>query len=363
MTSAPPPRPAPVPEFTADLTTSLRTLRAAPGQSANPSTRWRLIDSLRGFALAGILVVNIPDITRLGYELLSEQRITSVSATVLQFAVQTRFVPIFVFLFGLSLFLVLQAALRRSAGRRGPAAVALLLRLVALFLIGMLHSLLYPGEVLREYAAVGLLLIPVILFAPRWLTLALGVALTVGAYGLAGGGLTALPGLMLLGSAAAAYELPRILERGGRPVVITFALAAVATVPALLWQATQPGDPRFTNAGGTAGLVMAVLYVTALSLLWTTGARRVIAGVFEPLGRMALTNYVAASVVVVIVAVFVDFTHMLTPLPAIALGGAIIAVQSVLSRVWLGHFAYGPIEWLWRMVTWRRRIPIRGGVL
>jgi len=378
MTSAQPPRPVltPAPEFTADLTTSLRTLPPAPGASASsstgtstsstasaPSTRWRLVDSLRGFALAGILVVNIPDIARLGYELLYVERIASVSATVLQFTVQTRFVPIFVFLFGLSLFLVMQGALRRSAGRRGPAAVALVLRLAALLVIGMLHSLLYPGEVLREYAVVGLVLIPVVLFAPRWLTLGLGLALTLVAYGLYGGGLPALPGLMLLGSAAAAYELPRILERGGRAVMITFLVAALATAPALLWQTTQPGDPRFTTAGGVAGLVMAVLYVTALSMLWKTGARRIIAGVFEPLGRMALTNYVAASIVVVIVALFVDFTHMVTPLPAIALGGAIIAVQSVLSRVWLSHFAYGPVEWVWRMVTWRQSIPIRGGVL
>jgi uncharacterized protein len=108
---------------------------------------------------------------------------------------------------------------------------------------------------------------------------------------------------------------------------------------------------------------MAVLYVAGLALLWGTPARRVIAGVFEPLGRMALTNYVSASAVTVLVAQVVDFTVLPTPLPAIALGLAITALQSVASRLWLTRFSYGPLEWLWRMATWRAVVPLRGGVL
>lgn len=114
------------------------------------------------------------------------------------------------------------------------------------------------------------------------------------------------------------------------------------TVPALMWQLTTPGDPRFTNPGGIAGLVMAVLYVTGLALLWHTPARRVIAAVFEPLGRMALTNYVAAAIVMALAAQLVDFGQMTSVTPVVVLALVVIAVQSVLSRLWLTYFAYGP---------------------
>lgn len=78
-----------------------------------------------------------------------------------------------------------------------------------------------------------------------------------------------------------------------------FLIGAAVSVPALALQLGEPGDLRFTVAGGRAGFVLAVVYVTGLSLLWATPARRVLAAVFEPLGRMSLNCYVSASVIVV----------------------------------------------------------------
>jgi uncharacterized membrane protein YeiB len=336
----------------------------APGVDGAPaSTRWRLVDSLRGFALCGILLVNVPDITRLGSAVpFDAEAPASTTQTLLEFAVQTRFVPIFVVLFGLSLQLVVDSARRRGTAPWLPVG----LRLLALLGIGCLHAVVYPGEVLREYAVIGLLALPVVLWAPRWLTLALGAVGTVAAYALFGGGLASLPGLVLLGAAGASWGLPRALERGGRPVVATLGVAAVASVAAVAWQTTQPGDPRFTTAGGVAGLALAVTYTAALTLLWSTRARVVVAAAFEPLGRMALSNYVGASVVVVALSAGVpalDWAHMTSPLPAVVVALVVLTVQSVVSRAWLRHFRYGPVEWAWRTVTWRRRAPFRGGVL
>jgi uncharacterized protein len=184
--------------------------------------------------------------------------------------------------------------------------------------------------------------------------------LTGVAYAWLGGGAPALPGLILLGAGAAAFGLPRVLENSGKAVAIVFALAAVLTVPALMWQLTAaPGDPRFTNPGGIAGLVMAVLYVTGLALLWRMPARGVIAAVFEPLGRMALTNYVAAAIVMALAAQLVDLGQMTSVTPVVVLSLVVIAVQSVLSRLWLKYFVYGPVEWLWRSITWLRPAAFR----
>jgi uncharacterized membrane protein YeiB len=317
-----------------------------------PGIRWRFVDSLRGFALFGILLVNTLDITRLGIDLAIENGGAGDDPVrdLLYLTVQTRFVPIFVFLFGMSLWFVLAGARSRSS-RPGLVMVR---RLAGLVVIGGLLMLVYRGNVLLEYGVVGLVVLPVVVFAPRWATLALGAALTGAAYALVGGGLASTPGLMLLGAGAAAYGLPRVLESAGRGVALVFAGAALLTVPALMWQATTPGDPRFSTPGGIAGFVMAVAYATALALLWRTPARRVIAAVFEPLGRMALTNYVVAAIVVAGLALVVDFGHMTSVAPGLVVSVVLIAVQSVASRLWLARFVYGPVEWAWRTVTWWR---------
>lgn len=330
-----------------------------PSTGDATSRRWHLIDALRGFALVGILFVNVPDITRLGSDIPFDQRQSTLMDMILEFAVQTRFVPIFAFLFGLSAMLVIQGARRRGTG----ALVPMLLRLGALLLIGIAHGLLYPGEILREYAICGILVLPLLLLLPRWAILSGGVVLTVAVYAVTGGGLTTLPGLFLAGAGAAAYGLPKMLDAGGRPVWITFLVATALAVPAVLWQTTEPGDPRFTTAGGIAGGILAVVYVTGFALLWQTPVRRVLAAVFEPLGRMALTNYLAASVVFAVAGSIVPFRE-LDDLAAVSVGALVlIAVQSVLSRLWLRHFRYGPVEWVWRMATWRHAVPLRGAAL
>ena len=330
-------------------------LAAAP--RVETRQRWHFIDSLRGFAVLGILLVNAIDIISPGMD-----RLIAGGAIVpdpvmdaLYLTVQTRFVPIFVFLFGMSLWIVLDGARVRTP-RPG---LVLVRRLLGLAAIGGLLMLAYRGNVLVDYAVFGLLMLPIVRFAPRWVTLGAGVALTGLAYAWLGGGLFATPGLILLGAGAAAFGLPRVLENSGKAVAIVFATAAVLTVPALMWQLTAPGDPRFSNPGGIAGLVMAVLYVTGLALLWHTPARRVIAAVFEPLGRMALTNYVGAAIVMALVAQLWDFGQLTSVTPVVVLSLVVIAVQSVLSRLWLKRFVYGPVEWLWRSVTWLRPAAFR----
>jgi uncharacterized protein len=328
------------------------TVHAAP-PAPTTTTRWRFVDALRGFALFGILLVNVPDITRLGWDTHTPTGVVHHDPVdqVLNLLVQTRFVPIFVFLFGMGMHFVLTGA-RRRAPRPG---LVLVRRMAALGLIGAVLLVVYRGNVLIEYGFIGLFLVPVVLFSPRWLLLLLGTALTVTAYVLTGGGLAATPGLMLLGAGAAAYGLPAVLEHAGRRVALVGLVALAASVPFVLVQISEGlTDTRYSDAGSTAGLFLAVAYTSGLALLWRTPLRRLLALVFEPLGRMALTNYVAAAVVVFVVGVALDFRGLESEAPAVVLGVVVIALQSVLSRLWLRHFVYGPVEWAWRTVTWWR---------
>ena len=74
---------------------------------------------------------------------------------------------------------------------------------------------------------------------------------------------------------------------------------------------------------------------------------------------MALTNYVAAAIVMAVVAQLWDFGQLTSVTPVVVLSLVVIAAQSVLSRLWLTYFVYGPVEWLWRSGTWRRPAALR----
>lgn len=319
------------------------------------SNRFHFLDSLRGFAVAGILLVNAADLMCLGHDVpVRPFQTIPLAENVLNFLVATRFVPIFSFMFGMSMGFVIDSAIRRGA----PAWKILLRRLAALLVIGLLHSILYPGEILRDYAVAGAILLPFALKVPRSVRLVLGLLATVSAYAFTGGGALSLPGLFLLGSAAQAYGLPARLEHADRRIgaaTLVFAAASAAAIP---WQAAEDGDPRFFTAGGVAGGLMACLYVCLLALLWRTPVRRALSAVFEPLGRMALTCYVTASFVMVPAGVLLDSRSTHDVIPGLIVAAAVLPLQWVFCRLWLSRFAYGPLEWAWRCVTWWRWVPL-----
>jgi uncharacterized protein len=102
--------------------------------------------------------------------------------------------------------------------------------------------------------------------------------------------------------------------------------------------------------------VLAAGYVAAIVVGYESGRLRWWLAPFSWVGRMALTNYLAQSVVIGFVLFGVG--------PGLALAGRIgtsalcvivvatFALQVGFSRWWLGMFRYGPLEWVWRRLTY-----------
>jgi len=101
--------------------------------------------------------------------------------------------------------------------------------------------------------------------------------------------------------------------------------------------------------------VLAAGYVAAIVMGLQGRAARVL-GWFAPAGRMALTNYLSQSLVFGFVLFGVGPGMSLAgKTGAMAVFGIVLvvyAVQVLFSRWWLGRFAYGPMEWLWRALTY-----------
>lgn len=83
-----------------------------------------------------------------------------------------------------------------------------------------------------------------------------------------------------------------------------------------------------------------------------------LSAVFEPLGRMALTNYLVATVIIIAVDGPLEMNESGRWGVMLLLAVSILTLQTVFSRLWLRRFRYGPVEWLWRSATWWEWAPI-----
>jgi uncharacterized protein len=106
---------------------------------------------------------------------------------------------------------------------------------------------------------------------------------------------------------------------------------------------------------------LAAGYVSAVTLLLETPRWTHRLGVFAPVGRMAFTNYLCQTVVMLLIFYPYGGGRIGRTGPAVnlAIAVAVFAVQIVVSRVWLTHFQFGPLEWIWRSLTYGARQPMR----
>lgn len=112
------------------------------------------------------------------------------------------------------------------------------------------------------------------------------------------------------------------------------------------------------NIGGTAS---AVFYLTSITLLWQKDISRKILRVLTPIGRMALSNYLLQSVISfwLFYGVGLGLYGEIRPIQQIAMVFIIFCLQIIGSMIWLRYFRFGPVEWIWRSITYKKIQPIR----
>lgn len=143
-------------------------------------------------------------------------------------------------------------------------------------------------------------------------------------------------------------------------------IAPVAFVVSLFyaWSATQ-GHPwgKTAHAALYAGSVipLAVAYVCLICLLVLYRPASVALRWIAASGRMALSNYIGQSLIGIAlfygIGLGLGTSFGLLQAELTALG--VFLLQTVLSNLWLRHFHFGPLEWLWRMATYGRYFPVR----
>lgn len=91
------------------------------------------------------------------------------------------------------------------------------------------------------------------------------------------------------------------------------------------------------------------------SCLLRASLRPALHAAFVPLGRMAPTNYLTATPVMVLAGYVLDLPASRSWALLLSVAAGLLAAQWVVSVLWLRTHPQGPLEWLWRWATWGHR--------
>jgi uncharacterized protein len=104
---------------------------------------------------------------------------------------------------------------------------------------------------------------------------------------------------------------------------------------------------------------LACSYATFIAMAHNSGREWV--RLFEPVGRMALSNYILQSILSVFIfsGLGLGQAYKLPIWACLVVVLIVFSIQILQSSLWLKRYRFGPIEWLWRMMTYGEIIPLR----
>lgn len=390
-----------------------------------------LVDSLRGFALAGVALVhltqryitfNAPEGFMKGVDSLPDY---IANGFVNLFFVGKSY-ALFSILFGLSFTIQMQSAEQRGEN----FSLRFLWRAALLFVIGYGHHLFYGGDILTIYAVIAPFIIPFYKFKNKWL-LMLAAMIFIGLpslitfaligsnnfsgfenmqnvtdpinqkifqavhsgslsdvfrinilYGMkiqfnfqfTSGRLYSTYGYFLLGLFLGKIGLFRNVETYITAIKKTMKWAAISIAVIIgliiLVFVFMPKPAEFSspwlqvigvNLFNLINFSMSIIILGGFILLYQKMKWQKRLSFFAPYGRMALTNYVSQA----IVSTFILYgwglglcDHIRT-LYLFFIAIVLVVAQTLVSKIWLNSFKYGPLEWLWRSGTYLKIQPFR----
>lgn len=369
-----------------------------------------MLDALRGYALMGLFLIHMVEY----FELYWYQYVPHPINTVMFAIFGGKAYAIFSMLFGLSFYIIMQ----RQAERGINFSLRFIWRLALLFALGYLHGLIYGGDILQVLAVCGLILVPLwkantkIVLAIAVLLLAQTPALGFIVYltthseisyqqpfftllqkpvfeayahgsfwqviaanswgGQAGkwifawesGRLANIVGLSLVGFLLGRIGFFTQREKYQRHYVIalvTCIVLALAFHFASSLVATIPHPARvegLLNGMVTNYFNLTLTFVSVLIfiLLYQQTALQKALNYLAPAGRMSLTVYVGQSLL------FVPFFYgfganaytYIGQVYSLLLGLMAWSLTLLLAHFWFQYFRMGPLEWCWRVATYRR---------
>ena len=363
-----------------------------------PNTRIDVADALRGIAVAGIMLYHSVE----HFDIFTKKPIAhtlpcdDLVGQVLEWLLSGKMYGIFAMLFGLSFFIMNDNQQQKGRVFSGRFAW----RMCLLFMFGLINVAFYDGDILMLYAVYGLLLIPVSflpsravwciigllaiqpvelfclltdvtidhtrLFDKYYQTIALhedgtfwenavnnlryGFELNL-RYNVYSGRLTQLLCFFILGMQLGRQ---RLFYREGNNLRIWYVVLAISVIVIMALSFVDFGvlDLWLTPIYNLSILLM---IVSAVVSAWYAFERvRKVLKHLCVFGRMSLTNYLLQSVVgcYIFYGYGLSFYRRVGITYAVLIGFGMVVCQYLFCRWWFRSHKRGPLESLWKKLTW-----------
>ena len=363
-----------------------------------PNTRIDVADALRGIAVAGIILYHSVE----HFDVFTKETILhtlpcdQTVADVLAWLLSGKMYGIFAMLFGLSFFIMNDNQQQKGRSFSGRFAW----RMCLLFVFGIINVAFYDGDILMLYACYGLLLIPISYLSSKWVwciivllaiqpvelfcllsgtsidhtrlfeiynqTMALhehgtfwenavnnvcyGFELNL-RFNVFSGRLTQQLCLFILGMQLCRH---RLFYNEGNNLKIWHAILCLSAALVI--------GLSFVDFGALDiwlkpiyNLFILLMIVSAVVSAWYAfeGVRRVLRHLCT-FGRMSLTNYLLQSVIgcFIFYGYGLGCYYKLGITYAVLVGLSMVIVQYLFCRLWFSCHQRGPLEGLWRKLTW-----------
>jgi uncharacterized protein len=387
-------------------------------KSAPISKQERIVtlDIIRGFALLGIFLVNMPTFHSPAL-MISHPDYTGMDYWLdlfLQMFVQTKFYTIFSFLFGLGFYIFMSRAEQKDLHVNRLFSR----RLFALLLFGAIHLIfIWYGDILHTYAIAGFLLLLFYKRKPKTL-LIWAFSLLFVFYSLASVPLF-IPESTLEEIAATTnadteskveeyvdmYENGNYLEWVSYrfqteviPILLKTPLIMITILAMFLFglyagkigifKSNTPYQTMIKKirlisfllsiplvsllaifkldlidlgiyreiaiqlVTNLSGLTLCFFYMSSITLLLRKKTWQKLLRPLGYTGQMALTNYISQTLISVFIFLGLNYFGKVSLVTGTIICLTVYVFQVVFSYVWLRHYKYGPLEWLWRSLTY-----------
>lgn len=365
------------------------------------------IDALRGFSLLGILLMNILTFA-FPYQIINPfeffQQQDGALFKISSLFIIASFYPIFAFLFGYGLSIMYQNSIEKELNYY-PMIIR---RLSFLLLIGMIHGIfIFYGDILATYALLGFIAIIFVRLKPQHslvaLTIGFGILIL----------LYILPMVLLQDATqvenfVGLQELERVnnilasadylsiigvnLKYFGMNVANTILVGPFSILPIMLFgiyahqinwlNKIRNHKNLYTVIGlvifilGLAikmiqivlegsmtsqlisqmlgGPIVALSYIIFFVLLCEDATARKVLNPLQYIGKLSLTTYLTQSIICIFIfyGIGLNYYGKLPVLTIYTIAIVIYLVQLLLSYLYLKKFKQGPLEKLWRKVTY-----------
>ena len=112
-------------------------------------------------------------------------------------------------------------------------------------------------------------------------------------------------------------------------------------------------------------ILVSIGYISLIMIVVKTKFLSFIKNLLAPVGRMAFTNYLLQTIICTFIFYGFGFGYFgkLARSEQIIIVFCIWIFEIILSHLWLKYFKYGPFEWLWRSLSYRKFHQIKRKVL